>query len=79
MKKVISNLKSFKKEGKELHLKMQFLYDRLYYSVLIQYHFPNYFGAMTMNEKLTNDSNHTFILEYTPFWVISLLALQSRP
>ncbi len=33
MKKVISNLKSFKKEGKELHLKMQFLYDKLYYSV----------------------------------------------
>jgi hypothetical protein len=37
MKKVISNLKSFKKEGKELHLKMQFLYDKLYYSVSIQY------------------------------------------
>jgi len=37
MKKVISNLKSFKKEGKELHLKMQFLYDKLYYSVPIQY------------------------------------------
>lgn len=51
----------------------------LYYSVPIQYRFPNSFGAMTMNEKLTNDSNHTLILEYTPFWVISLLALQSRP
>ncbi len=25
----------------------------LYYSVLIQYRFPNSFGAMTMNEKLT--------------------------
>ncbi len=37
MKKVISNLKSFKKEGKELHLKMQFLYNKLYYSVPIQY------------------------------------------
>lgn len=37
MKKVISNLKSFKKEGKEPHLKMQSLYDKLYYSVPIQY------------------------------------------
>lgn len=50
-----------------------------YVFCIIQYRFPNSFGAMTMNEKLTNDSNHTFILEYTPFWVISLLALQSRP
>jgi hypothetical protein len=35
MKKVISNLKSFKKEGKELHLKLHFFTT----SCIIQYRF----------------------------------------